>query len=73
MAITTLADLDGTPHADVFDDHRPRTVRLALDAGEAVPRHTHPAIEIGSARSLSSACGPHRLDGSNAAADRPPS
>ncbi|PSP86409.1 cupin [Halobacteriales archaeon QS_1_68_17] len=46
MEITTLADLDGTPHADVFDDHRPRTVRLALDAGEAVPRHTHPGTDI---------------------------
>lgn len=39
-AFASLDDLDARPHADAFDE--PRTVRLALDAGEAVPEHTHP-------------------------------
>lgn len=41
---TERADLDSLtdrPHADAFDGE-PRTVRLALDAGESVPEHTHP-------------------------------
>ncbi|WP_435129857.1 cupin domain-containing protein [Halobaculum sp. D14] len=43
---TTLDDLEKTPHAEVFDDRRPRTVRLALDAGDRVPPHTHPGTDI---------------------------
>ncbi|MFB6303042.1 MAG: cupin domain-containing protein [Haloferacaceae archaeon] len=38
----SLADLDARPHADAFGPGGPRTVRLALDADEAVPEHTHP-------------------------------
>ncbi|MGB9965852.1 cupin domain-containing protein [Halobacterium hubeiense] len=40
-----LADVDAlteTPHAEVFETRNPRTVRLALDEGEAVPAHQHP-------------------------------
>jgi len=41
----TLADLDGDErHATVFDD--PRTVRLALSAGESVPPHSHPEAVV---------------------------
>lgn len=36
-----LADLEGTPHAEVFAD-QPRTVRLALAADERIPAHSHP-------------------------------
>ncbi|WP_251342701.1 cupin domain-containing protein [Haloplanus halophilus] len=43
---TTLTDLDGHPHAEVFETRRPRAVRLELDAGEAVPRHTHEGTHV---------------------------
>ncbi|QSW98789.1 cupin domain-containing protein [Haloterrigena alkaliphila] len=39
-----LADLEATPHAQVFDE--PKTVRLRLEAGEGVPAHRHPGREI---------------------------
>lgn len=45
-AITALDDLTDTPHAEVFDERQPRTVRLELDAGEGVPAHTHPGTNI---------------------------
>lgn len=39
----SLDALTDRPHADAFDARgEPRTVRLALDAGESVPEHTHP-------------------------------
>jgi quercetin dioxygenase-like cupin family protein len=43
---TTLSDLDDTPHAEVFETRRPRTVRLELDADERVPRHTHEGTNV---------------------------
>lgn len=43
---TSLADLEKTPHAEVFEEHRPRTVRLELDEDEHVPPHTHPGTDI---------------------------
>jgi quercetin dioxygenase-like cupin family protein len=43
---TTLADLDDRPHAEVFETRRPRTVRLELDDGERVPRHTHEGTDV---------------------------
>lgn len=43
---TTLADLNGRPHAEVFETRRPRTVRLQLDADERVPRHTHEGTNV---------------------------
>lgn len=43
---TSLDDLEGTPHAAVFEQQAPRTVRLELDAGEAVPRHRHPDANV---------------------------
>jgi quercetin dioxygenase-like cupin family protein len=43
---TTLSDLDDRPHAEVFETRQPRTVRLALDAGERVPQHTHEGTNV---------------------------
>lgn len=44
--ITTLDELTKSPHAEVFEKRRPRTVRLTLDAGEGVPAHSHPGTDI---------------------------
>lgn len=44
--ITSLDDLDGQPHANVFPDAEPKTVRLSLEAGQTVPEHTHPGRDI---------------------------
>lgn len=41
----SVPDLEGEPHAEVFAE-RPRTVRLRLDAGEAVPAHRHPGDDV---------------------------
>lgn len=41
-----LEGLESEPHARPFGDAEPRTVRLALDAGEAVPEHSHPGRSI---------------------------
>jgi quercetin dioxygenase-like cupin family protein len=43
---TALEDLEETPHAEVFETRRPRTVRLKLDADERVPPHTHPDTDV---------------------------
>ena len=44
--ITAIDDLTEAPHAEVFEQRDPRTVRLALDAGESVPAHTHPGTNV---------------------------
>lgn len=44
--ITAIDDLTDAPHAEVFDERRPRTVRLELDAGDGVPAHTHPGTNV---------------------------
>ncbi|MFB6233569.1 MAG: cupin domain-containing protein [Haloarculaceae archaeon] len=44
--VSTLSELDGKPHAQVFPDAEPKTVRLTLAAGESVPAHTHPGRRI---------------------------
>lgn len=44
--ITTLGDLDGQPHANVFPDTEPKTIRLTLEEGETLPEHDHPDREI---------------------------
>jgi quercetin dioxygenase-like cupin family protein len=41
-----LDELEGQPHANVFPDAEPKTVRLTLDAGGAVAPHSHPGREI---------------------------
>jgi quercetin dioxygenase-like cupin family protein len=40
-----LPDLDGQGRATLFEGE-PRTVRLALDAGEEIPPHRHPERDI---------------------------
>ncbi len=44
--VHTLSDLVGEPHAHVFPDSEPKTVRLTLEADEELPRHSHPDREI---------------------------
>jgi len=44
--IVSVHDLEGEPHATVFPESEPKTVRLTLDAGEEVPAHTHSDREI---------------------------
>lgn len=39
--LVSLDELDGRPHAVLFDDE-PRAIRLTLDAGEAIAPHRHP-------------------------------
>lgn len=41
-----LPDLDVEPHAEVFPGEEPKTVRLSLEAGDRVPKHSHPNREI---------------------------
>jgi len=40
-----LDDLTAEPHATVFAD-APRTVRLTLDAGDEMPEHDHPGVDV---------------------------
>lgn len=44
--IQSLSDLDGEPHANVFPESEPKTIRLTLAAGEEIPAHTHPDRDI---------------------------
>ncbi|EMA59630.1 cupin domain-containing protein [Halorubrum lipolyticum] len=44
--IHNLNELDGRPHANVFPDAEPKTIRLTLDAGGEVAPHSHPDREI---------------------------
>lgn len=44
--VTTVEELEDTPHAEVFEQRRPRAVRLQLAAGESVPPHTHPESDV---------------------------
>ncbi|WP_323676193.1 cupin domain-containing protein [Halorubellus sp. PRR65] len=45
MEQVTLDELDARPHAAVFESG-PKTVRLALDAGDGVATHTHPGKDV---------------------------
>ncbi len=44
--VRRLADLDGSPHANVFPDAEPKTIRLTLAAGESVAPHAHPGRRV---------------------------
>ena len=44
--LTTLDELTAAPHAEMFEERRPRAVRLRLDADERVPPHTHPGTNV---------------------------
>ncbi|TYL36465.1 cupin [Natronococcus pandeyae] len=41
----TLEELEGSSRVQVFDGE-PRTIKLALDAGERIPPHQHPDRQI---------------------------
>jgi quercetin dioxygenase-like cupin family protein len=41
-----LDELEGQPHANVFPDAEPKTIKLTLDAGGEVAPHSHPGREI---------------------------
>lgn len=43
--LVALDELDGTPHARVFEGE-PQTIRLTLDEGESVAPHQHPDRQI---------------------------
>lgn len=43
---TSIDELTEAPHAEVFEEPSPRTVRLHLEAGETVPRHSHPGTDV---------------------------
>ncbi|WP_254764163.1 cupin domain-containing protein [Natrinema marinum] len=43
---TSLDDLESAPHAEVFEDRSPRTVRLRLATDERVPEHRHPDSNV---------------------------
>lgn len=43
---SSLEVLEETPHAEVFDERQPRTVRLELDADQRIPRHTHRGKDV---------------------------
>jgi len=45
MERITLSELDGYPH-DVVLEEGPRTVRLALEAGDGVATHSHPGRDV---------------------------
>jgi quercetin dioxygenase-like cupin family protein len=45
-SVRPLAELESTPHASVFPNREPKTIRLELEAGEEIPRHTHPGRGI---------------------------
>ena len=42
----TLDELEGTPHAVVFDRDAPRTVRLTLESDQQLPAHRHPGTDV---------------------------
>jgi quercetin dioxygenase-like cupin family protein len=44
--IHSLTELDGQPHANVFPESEPKTIRLTLDEGEEIAPHSHPDREI---------------------------
>ena len=46
IELRTLAELDGAPHANVFPEKEPKTIKLTLEAGESVPEHSHPGRDI---------------------------
>ncbi|WP_226479194.1 cupin domain-containing protein [Natrinema amylolyticum] len=44
--VTSIDGLEEAPHAEVFEEHSPRTVRLQLAADERVPEHRHPESNV---------------------------
>jgi quercetin dioxygenase-like cupin family protein len=45
-SIHSLADSEGQPHATVFPNGEPKTIRLTLPGGDAVAPHSHPGRDV---------------------------
>ena len=45
-SLVSLDDLDAEPHAVLFPDEEPKTIRLSLAAGDVIAAHRHPGREI---------------------------
>ena len=43
--LVALDELEAEPHAVLFDDE-PKTIRLSLEAGDAIAEHSHPDRQI---------------------------
>jgi quercetin dioxygenase-like cupin family protein len=44
--VENVYKIEATPHAQLFPESEPKTVRLSLEAGERVEPHRHPGREI---------------------------
>jgi quercetin dioxygenase-like cupin family protein len=44
--VRSLGDLKGEPHANVFPESEPKTIRLTLGEGDRVDPHQHPGRDI---------------------------
>lgn len=44
--VRSVDNLDGDPHANVFPESEPKTIRLTLKEGESVDPHRHPGRDI---------------------------
>ena len=44
--VENVHEVQGAPHAQLFPESEPKTVRLTLEAGERVEPHRHPGREI---------------------------
>jgi quercetin dioxygenase-like cupin family protein len=44
--VENVHKVKGTPHAQLFPESEPKTIRLALEEGERVEPHRHPDREI---------------------------
>lgn len=44
--VRSVDALDGEPHANVFPESEPKTIRLTLDEGERVDPHRHPGRDV---------------------------
>jgi len=46
VSLTSLDDLEGEPHAELFPGEEPQTIRLSLEAGDEIAPHQHPDRQI---------------------------
>jgi quercetin dioxygenase-like cupin family protein len=44
--VENVHEVPGAPHAQLFPESEPKTIRLTLEAGERVEPHRHPGREI---------------------------
>jgi len=46
VSLQSLDELEGEPHAELFPDEEPQTIRLSLEEGEEIAPHQHPDRRI---------------------------